>query len=310
MPARQRSDDGVIPRDRYIIESVYRHRFLNTPQIEALTEAHPRKVQERVKKLRERKFLTKIPLHRMGPGSEPLVVALANAGAELLGVRGKTDYTNKNRDLKAHLRVPGSVRHTLATADVLIPYEVACRTRPDVTFETLERLLARAARRTRTARNPLHWKVGKITFRKKEYAVESVVPDGGFGLHVSSAPEGQQNAYFFPEIDLGTMTIEPERGLKASIVKKILCYRERWLYWKEHPEQHPFPFMRNAWRVPFVTTSPGRAKHFREACHKVLAGRGVGQFLFTDFESLAASPSPLEHLWIDGRGKRTTLTDE
>src|SRR5437764_1080374 len=62
-------------------------------------------------------------------------------------------------------------------------------------------VLALAPQETRTAREPLRWKVDKAMMRRRE--TFSVVPDGLFGLLF---PE-ETAAYFVLEVDRGTIPL-------------------------------------------------------------------------------------------------------
>jgi protein involved in plasmid replication-relaxation len=294
-------------RDRLMLEAVHRNRFLTSNHFFALTGDSPQQIRHRLRCLMDAEYLTRIEIHRRGPGSEPQVYALANRGAEYLGVRGKRDFTDKNRELRTDLIRPGSLRHTLAVADFLIRLEVACRQSARVEYIPFSEILANAPERTRRRRKPLRWKTG-VDFRGRKYEDVGVEPDGAFGLFFPNDPAGRQRAYFFPEIDLGTQTVVPEHKLKPCILQKQLCYLRLWESWKVHQQYHPFPAIDRGWRVPFVTTSAERVEKFVEACRLATSGRGSRLFLFTDVASLSACGDPLEHMWVNGRGEEQRLT--
>ena len=79
--------------------------------------------------------------------------------------------------------------------------ELACRARGDVELRREREILAMAPEKTRTAREPLRWRVDKTVMGKRE--TFSVVPDGLFGL----AFRDNTAAYFVLEVDRGTMPI-------------------------------------------------------------------------------------------------------
>ena len=300
---------AITDRDRYMLESVQQHRFLTSTHLIALSSGSPQQIRGRLQKLALTKYLTRLQIPRRGPGSMPQVYALANRGGDLLGVRGKRDYTDKNRDLNLDITWPNSVWHTLAIADFMVSLEMACRKRGDLEFVSLSQLFANAPDHTRRRPRPLRWKTD-FRLRGKTYRDVGVEADNGCGLYSPGAPTGRQRTYLFPEIDMGTQTIVPERNpIKPSILQKHLCYRALWKHWSQHREQHPFPAIANGWRVPFVTTTPERASKFLEAGQRATDGRGSAMFLYTDFESLRKTGDPLEHVWTNGRGQKIRLVD-
>ena len=106
------------------------------------------------------------------------------------------DWTEKNKRAGAIF-----IEHTLEVADFMTGLELACRTRGDVELMREHDILALAPEETRTAREPLRWKVDKPVMGRRE--TFSVVPDGLFGLVFPD----ETAAYFVLEVDRGTIPL-------------------------------------------------------------------------------------------------------
>ena len=87
-------------------------------------------------------------------GSEPMAYALGNRGAEVLATagelrRGVLRWDTKNRNPSRQF-----LRHTLAVAEVMVGFEVACRDTEGVEFIRPEEVLAAAPEENRRLRLP------------------------------------------------------------------------------------------------------------------------------------------------------------
>jgi hypothetical protein len=231
-------------------------------------------------------------------GSEPLVYALGNRGAEVLEAhgefrRGGIRWDTKNRNLSRVF-----LHHTLAVAEVMVSFEVACRSREGVRLIQPEEVLAGAPGDTRRLRLPFRWQV-EVREGGKPHRL-GLEPDRVFGLRFEGQPENRQHAYFFLEADRGTMPVTRKGLAQTSFLRKLLAYQGTWRrgLHKSHLSIPNF-------RVLTVTTSPDRVKHFVAACHSLLGG-GSGLFLFGDRESLGRGDT-LAHQWVNGRGELVAL---
>ncbi|MBW2086625.1 MAG: replication-relaxation family protein, partial [Deltaproteobacteria bacterium] len=116
-------------RDLKIIHYVYQHRFLTSRHLTALVPGHPKDILRRLYGLYHAGYLDR-PRQQVKPfqpGSQPMVYALGNKGADLLtsefGLhRGRVDWTAKNREVK---RV--YLEHTLMVSGFMVSLELACR---------------------------------------------------------------------------------------------------------------------------------------------------------------------------------------
>jgi hypothetical protein len=231
-------------------------------------------------------------------GSEPLVYALGNRGAEILeaeGVvrRGGVRWDTKNRDFSRLF-----LHHTLAVAEVMVAFEVACRDREGVALIRPEEVLADAPPETRRLRLPFRWQVDVRESGKLHRL--GVEPDRVFGLRFADRPEGRQGAYFFLEADRGTMPVARKGLLQTSFRRKLMAYQETWQQGL-HKAHLGIP----NFRVLTVTTSEERVRHLVAACRS-LSGGGSRLFLFTDQESLGAGDR-LRHGWANGKGEIASI---
>jgi hypothetical protein len=230
-------------------------------------------------------------------GSEPLVYALGNRGAAVLaaeGERGGALRWDKNRNISRQF-----LRHTLAVAEVMVAFEVACRDTEGVEFIRPEEILAGAPEATRRPRLPFRWQV-EVQEGGKLHRL-GVEPDRVFGLSFAGAPEHRRRAYFFLEADRGTMPVTRKGLDQSSFRRKLLGYRETWRH-GVHRTHLDIP----NFRVLTVTTSEERMRHLIAACRSI--GGGQRLFLFADERALARGDI-LSGEWVNGRGEAVRLLD-
>jgi hypothetical protein len=231
-------------------------------------------------------------------GSEPMVYALGNRGAEVLEAEGKMRrgtirWDTKNRHLSRVF-----LHHTLAVAEVMVAFEVACRSRAGVHFIRPEEVLADAPASTRRLRLPFRWQV-EVRAGGKSHRL-GVEPDLAFGLRFEDEPAGRNRAFFFLEADRGTMPVARKGLAETSFLRKLLAYQETWRR-GVHTAHLSIP----NFRVLTVTTSRERAEHLVAACRS-LSGAGSRVFVFTDRETLGRGDI-LAHEWMNGRGEVVRL---
>ncbi len=232
-------------------------------------------------------------------GSEPLVYALGNRGAELLeteGVvrRGGVRWDTKNRNVSRVF-----LHHTLAVAEVMVAFEAACRRREGVRFIPPEEVLAGAPPETRRLRLPFRWQV-EVRQGGKPYRL-GVEPDRVFGLQFEGTLETRRHAYFFLEADRGTMPVVRKSLGQTSFLRKLLAYQETWRQGL-HKTHLGIP----NFRVLTVTTSRERVEHLEEACQSLVGG-GSRLFLFADRERLTRE-NVLSHQWLNGHYELVRLS--
>ncbi len=224
-------------------------------------------------------------------GSEPLVYALGNRGAEILETGGDLRsggirWDTKNRNLSRVF-----LHHTLAVAEVMVAFEVACRDTEGVEFIRPEEILAAAPEETRRLRIPFRWQVD-VRAGEKLHRL-GVEPDQIFGLRFAGKPEHRRCAYFFLEADRGTMPVARQGLAQTSFRRKLLGYRETW-----RQGLHRMHLGIPNFRVLTVTTTRERIRHLVEACQS-FPGGGSRLFLFADRESLGLGDI-LAYEWVNG----------
>ncbi len=233
-------------------------------------------------------------------GSEPMVYALGNRGAEILAPearvsRGGVRWDTKNRNLSRVF-----LHHTLAVAQVMVALEVACRRREGVRIIQAEEVLAGVPETTQRLQLLFRWQVD-VRRDEKTHRL-GVEPDRVFGLRFDGQPENRNRAFFFLEADRGTMPVA-RRGLEqTSFLRKLLAYRETWRQGL-HKTHLGIP----NFRILTVTTTKERVGHLVEACRSL--GVGSRLFLFTDEERLGRGDL-LAHEWVNGRGEEMRLIPE
>jgi DNA-binding Lrp family transcriptional regulator len=290
----------LTPRDLDILRAVHRHRLLRSTHLVALLGSSPQATLRRLQLLFHHGYLDRpvMQLDWYAQGSEPLVYALGNRGAELLEVRGEFRRGGIRWDTKKRNVSRVFLHHTLVVAEVMVAFEIACRNCEGVRFIPPEEVLAGAPESTRCLRLPFRWQVEFRQGGKPSHL--GVEPDWVFGLRFEGAPENRRHAFFFLEADRGTMPVRRKGLEQTSFLRKLVCYQETWRQgiYRKHLGIPNF-------RVLTVTTSRERVEHLVETCLS-LPGGGSRLFLFTDRESLGLRDI-LSHEWINGRGEVARL---
>jgi len=293
----------LTPRDLLILRAVHRHRLLRSTHLMALSDGSPQTTLRRLQLLFHHGYLDRPPMQLdwYTQGSEPLVYALGNRGAELLeaegvarprGVRWETKKRNVSRVF---------LHHTLAVAEVMVAFEVACRGREGVRFIPPEEVLQRAPAETRRLRLPFRWQVD-VRHGGKPYRL-GVEPDRVFALEFHGAPENRRRAYFFLEADRGTMPVTRKGLAQTSFLRKLLAYQGTW-----RRELHRTHLGIPNFRVLTVAPSRERVEHLVEAC-RTFSGGGSRLFLFAQGERLSRGDA-LTHEWVNGRAEVVRLVPE
>lgn len=289
----------LTPRDLAILRAVHRHRLLRSTHLVALSGESRQAMLRRLQLLFHHGYLDRpsMQLDWYARGSEPLVYALGSRGAELLETEGVVRRSGVRWDTKNRNLSRVFLHHTLAVAEVMGAFEVACRSRKDVRFIPPDEVLAGAPEATRRLRLPFRWQV-EVRHDGKLHRL-GVEPDKVFGLRFKNAPENRRHAFFFLEADRGTMPVR-RRGLgQTSFLRKLVCYQETWRQ-GIHRQHLGIP----NFRVLTVTTSRERVEHLVKAC-RILTG-GARLFLFTDDKGLHQS-NGLLHEWVNGLGEPVRL---
>jgi len=295
----------LTPRDMTLLAHVARHRFLTSAQLCALDGGSAQNVLRSLRVLFDHGYLDRPLAQRVGlaeEGPRPFVYALGKKGARALREHGtlidaSLDWTEKNKRAGAIF-----IEHTLEVADFLTNLELGCQTRGDVALMREHEILALAPEETRTAREPLRWKVDKVMMGRRE--TFSVVPDGLFGLVFPD----DTAAYFVLEVDRGTIPLLRTDVPGTPVWRKSISYKlsTYWEGWKAR--QHEKQFGVKQVRMAMVTSSHERVRNMLSVVDEMTEGKGSNFFLFIDRAKLETT-NPLDAEWTTGKGECISLTD-
>lgn len=307
MPKRSRfkrakpSNIELTDRDVAIIRALEHHRFLTTDHLMALTDTASRQgITRRLRELFDAGYVDrpKAQMFTMAYSDKrPMVYALGNAGADLLADRFQLRlpdvyWTEKNRRVKEKF-----VEHTLGIADFMVAMELACRAAGNVEIIPRETILAASPENTRRREYPFRWQT-RVHWNN-EWQELAIVPDAVFGLHYLDKPEGKNKAYFFVEIDRGTMPITRRDLKQTSFARKLHSYADTFER-KLHTEQ----FGIKNFRVLTVTTGRERVKNMQEAFQAEVGDSApAGLFLFAE---KGRTPNAMLD-WANGNNDPVTL---
>lgn len=266
-------------RDVAILRALEQHRFLTTDHLLALTRTSSRQgLTRRLRDLYDAKYIDRPRAQMLSLAyaeKRPMVYALGNEGAELLSNRFQMPlpdvyWTEKNRRVKEKF-----VEHTLGISDFMVAMELACRNAGNIKIITKEDILATAPEATRRARHPFRWQT-RIHWNDQWHEI-AIVPDIIFGLHYTDKLEGKNKAYFFAEIDRGTMPVTRRDTGQTSFARKLHSYADTFER-KLHTER----FGVKNFRVLTVTTSIERVETMKAAFQSEITEKApAGLFLFT-----------------------------
>jgi hypothetical protein len=285
-------------RDIRILGWVAKHRFLSSAQLALLDGGSAQNLLRCLKVLFENGYLDRPKAQladALAAGNRPMVYGVTRKGARVLRELGSSidpdlDWSDKNRKAGTTF-----VAHTVAVADVLVRFEVACRGRDDVTFLDAADILAHAPEKTRLAREPLRW-VAEIA-EGGELITASVVPDALFGLAFADGTA----SYFLLEVDRGTMPVVRKGTSRTSFARKLQVY---WEGWKQG--RHTAQFGVKQVRMMTVTTSPQRVATMIAATKAITGGAGSNIFLFADL-SVLHQEALVRRDWRTGKGDSISL---
>ena len=304
-PRRTRSETPpplqITERDTDILRLVAEYRFLNSEHIRRLVTGSAKNLSNRLKGLFEHGFLDRpqcqYEFYRPGGGSQHIVYAPTDKGIRLLAnnprtIRKSGHWANKNKSVgQLHLK------HSLAIADFAVSMKLAVRGCNDIDLIDGSALLTNLPTETQSLAKPYRLNV-PVIHQGRRTAI-GLEPDYTFSLSLTKA---KRQAFFFVEVDRGTMPIERASLGQTSILRKLLAYQSLW-----QSKQHQQHFGWRSFRVLFVTTSAERADNMIKATDKHTAIAGSSLFLFTDKQSLYAQEDLLAHQWHDSRGNIQTL---
>lgn len=296
--------------DQKILEHVYRHRLIDAQSIYSLFPTRSQQqLSRRLHALFHEGYLSRPPQqlirHEHIKGSRPLVYALDRKGASEIREKNRRRVTSvnwlqKNRQIKWW-----SIEHTLSITRFMVQLEVAINNRDDLDLIGFDEILeAHAARSTRQAQQPERFRTPVSWHGHK--GEEGIAPDRIFGIRV-----GDQDNYFFLEIDEGTETIEPSvrRQRPVSLFRQSSMLRKFVLYANVHQARvHLKNFGIPSFRVLTVTTTPVRAANMADVCGRYIGSGKLharpGLFLFYNRQTITDHDGDvLDTPFLNGVGK-------
>lgn len=246
-------------RDFGILRAVHRHRLLSSRHLASLAGGSPQRVLRRLQSLFHHGYLDRprAQLDWYTKGSKPMVYALGRKGAKAIGGPGSR-WTAKNRQLGRSF-----LDHTLAVADALVNIELACKEAGGPKFVPEEELRASLPGDVRPGGHPFRMRVS-FRYRGRRETL-GVIPDAVFALRYADRPPGQEAAYFFLEVDRGTMPVARKNLLRTSLARKYLAYHAAW---KQGLHARLFGFPN--FRVLMVTRTEPRRRNLERALPGIL----------------------------------------
>ncbi len=253
---------NLTERDKRIVLSVYKHRFLKRDQIERLFFTQTSTCNQRLMRLYQHGYLERI-FKPVSFGSSQAVYALDKNGADLVAQmleinRNKVNWKRKNNKIELLF-----LDHKLAINEFNVLLQ-----------QTIEKDRGIELLFWRNESNELNSRVPDPDGKRKYLTVS---PDAFFGLQTQ-----QGKSYFFLEVDMGTMTL-------ARFSNKIRAYKQ---YWKKGIYKEKFGF--RSFRVLTVASSERRMMNLRKATSEI---GGKNMFLFTAFKK-EEELDPLGSIWL------------
>ena len=265
-------------RDLEILRLVHRHRFLRSSHIVRLVKGSPQQVLRRLKLLFHHGYLER-PRAQLDyfnrAGSEPIIYGLGNKGAAVLRLEMPADMNWKNQSVGRLF-----LEHSVLIADIMVAFELACRSRSDVRFLDTDQLPL--PENVRIPDELFRW---RVTLERRQHV--GIVPDRVFVLEFKQ-PE-KSSVLFFLEADRGTMPIIRQNLSRSSFQRKLLAYHATW---KQGLHKTRFGFPR--FRVLTVTTNAERMRSMIDACAELDGGHGL--FLFAGASALLTQ-TPFAEIW-------------
>lgn len=289
-------------RDAEIFLALHKYRFLTTEHIQVLTQTESKwSMNKRLRLLYDHKYLDRPKAQRAifsHAAKRPTVHALGNEGARLLSQRynipmpSSVYWTEKNRRVREKF-----IEHTLGISDFMVAMEDACRVAGNVRIIDPDQILVQSPTQTKHAKYPFRWKT-QIRADSRLHDI-AIVPDYVFGLEYLDKPDGKNKAFFFVEVDRGTMPIVRRDIQQTSFLRKMQSYSDTW---RRKLALRRFGI--KSFRVLTLTTSDDRIKTMTEAFRTEMTDSvPSGVFLFLEREKATQG----QLTWQTASGKPVTL---
>lgn len=284
-------------RDKAIILSLHKYRFLTTDHLQTLTDTKSRwGINARLRLLYDHRYIDR-PKAQLAIFSHtdkrPVIYALGHKGASLLSTRydipmpPSVHWTDKNRRVSEKY-----IEHTLGISDFIIGIEMICREADHLEIIDQQVILSRCPQATRKSKYPFRWKT-QIRHKGKRHSI-AIVPDYVFGLkNINTGKE----KFYFVEIDRGTMPISRRDITQTSFMRKIMSYADTF-----HSGLARKRFGMNGFQVLTVTKSQDRINAIQSAMTSLSeTSFSANTFLFTTKDN-TQSRFPFYSDWQNSKG--------
>ena len=261
-------------RDLFILKLLDEYRFLNTPQIQALTGGSKHNVSNRLMRLFQHGYVDR-PAHQRElriDGYRHLVHALSQQGAALLSKRlGDESYISHHLAENNKTTKMMHLAHTLMVSQFRACLTLACLARDDFTL--------------------VLWKIPERALMRVLIAGQHVpvIPDAYFVLEDADG----HAAHFYLEADRGTMT-------QKRFLRKLQAY---WRFRRIDSELR-FP---RSFRVITIAPSEARTKNLivtaKDADSK-RTGSPMFYFAAEDTYTLQHPEAMLDYIWRSPAGNK------
>lgn len=289
MPSGAKRDDTMAIqltlRDLQILETIGTARYMVTPQIQALFWGESpvgkfglqKACERRMRLLHKAGFVRRIeqPVKR-GEGTKPYIYALDKKGAALLVSELGIEASELDWQPKSQEENYPFLAHLLATTDLRITFQKACKHAGLALVMWLdEKILRTEGMNDHVMLSGPHG----------EQLATAVIPDA-----VVMLAHGGRRGLFFIEIDMGTVTVEPRLWQRKGWTKKVqayCAYVNTELYTNRY-EDRPA-------RILTITTGEKRLENLKVVTEKADGG---SMFWFTTFAQ-ALDPAQLltQSIW-------------
>lgn len=277
----------LTPRDRAIVRDVYRCRALTAAQIERLhwttCSSGPSDGQEgatntrclhRLKLLSTAHFLYRADIHLLTEGRRPYVYFLDKRGAELLVATDEVapeelQWNEWQRDRTSLFLV-----HLLATNDIRIAVEQACRRQNVAVEQWIDEF---------TLKRDHHGETVAIAGPRGGTQTVTVIPDSYFVLTTAQARHHQ-----FMEVDMATETGIASSG-RPDWGRKIDAYQAYYRSGKYQARYHTASL-----RVLTITVGEKRLAHLKQITEE---RGGKSRYWFTTFQRAITADILTAPIW-------------
>ena len=252
MPAKQGFD--LQSSDIDLITYVFQLRMATIGHLQLLTGRSEIALWRRLRKLRERRYLTSV-----GRILQKHVYAIGSAAKPVLIEQGYAEEDLLDKRLRHNEATEIGIRHSLFVADIHARLMMLTKNGP--------------VRITLWREGPGLWD----TVRLPGKGIVPVRPDAYFVLHDTTRPRGKNQCHVFLEADRSTMN----HNRMAEKISAYLAYYDQGRHAKKYPAMQAFT-------VATITETRSRANELRADLHGLIPRAAMQRaYPFIAFENLS-----------------------